>query len=792
MNTHRNLHLCSAHGNALGSETAVRASSILTTYLRTSYALLDAADLYILGCLDECDDSALRFLAQIQTIIANTEGRPKIVIITTKGTTKDKLITGMLSNFPSENISRIDYDPPCLMPTFIKFEMSMLFQGDHRYTAVSLQADVENIISGCAHDEALCRLLIKWLRSNQNSVESLSQTLIKLRLPSPELIFETVLTDIPEQHYLWAQKLFSWMLSSFRPLRTLEFCRVSNLCMSNARDKSLIYTNGSNTRNQLANILRRLGGLLVVVHDEIHFSHTSIYGWLKSLVSPQDKPSSTKEWYRQMTERDRHITIVQTCLEHLQDEADMKPVWTVQLPYATQFWAAHYKQSGLAENVAETVFRYQPLLKRWVDAYMALPTPFLKPLQKSRKPLPIAAHFGLEDLVKSFVTANIENDAESLGQGLVEATRAAQLPTLRLIIQFYPGGLNLEDIYVQDALLAAAYCENHEVYREIVNHIRVSESHMITQQQRKWKDEKISSSGRESMSDSLSVEHSNNYVSIDEIFTNPKMVLPKPYNSSSWLSEALWQTSRLGMDDVITKLLSFGGGAISTLTQTTIEPLNLTPLFIASRYSHLRTARLLIAAGASLTTEPKFTWGTPLHQAIASGSSDITNLLLEEGAPIDAKDGYGDTPLHSACRLGNFVAARSLLQHQNFYEYIGPDSPVQPLLLAVSNGHYKTTETLLRCGADPNVLGGQNGESALRIAARMNRVNICRLLLAHKADPNAVSEKFLSPLITSVMEGNLDIVKLLVENGADMNQKEGPGFGQQRTPCLYKYMCHIE
>ena len=70
----------------------------------------------------------------------------------------------------------------------------------------------------------------------------------------------------------------------------------------------------------------------------------------------------------------------------------------------------------------------------------------------------------------------------------------------------------------------------------------------------------------------------------------------------------------------------------------------LTPLHVAALDGHKEIAELLIAEGAYVNAKNKR--GTPLHYAALSGHMEIVELLIAEGADVNAQDDDGWTPLH--------------------------------------------------------------------------------------------------------------------------------------------------
>lgn len=103
------------------------------------------------------------------------------------------------------------------------------------------------------------------------------------------------------------------------------------------------------------------------------------------------------------------------------------------------------------------------------------------------------------------------------------------------------------------------------------------------------------------------------------------------------------------------------------------------------------------------------------------------------------------------------------------------------LSLALVNQNITTVEALLKLGANPNIFGGKNNSNPFIDAieytypARTCDASKIRLLIKYGADVNAITNDTLNELtMTALMhaceEGCIDVVKALVENGADINK----------------------
>ncbi|HEV8266242.1 MAG TPA: ankyrin repeat domain-containing protein, partial [Gemmatimonadales bacterium] len=88
------------------------------------------------------------------------------------------------------------------------------------------------------------------------------------------------------------------------------------------------------------------------------------------------------------------------------------------------------------------------------------------------------------------------------------------------------------------------------------------------------------------------------------------------------------------------------------------------PLGLAAFFGHPDTVRLLLGRGADVTQVARNPMRIQaLHAAVAGRSFEVVRLVVEAGAPIDAKQQEGWTPLHAAVHQPNLEMTRYLLAH---------------------------------------------------------------------------------------------------------------------------------
>jgi len=223
-------------------------------------------------------------------------------------------------------------------------------------------------------------------------------------------------------------------------------------------------------------------------------------------------------------------------------------------------------------------------------------------------------------------------------------------------------------------------------------------------------------------------------------------------------------------DVIVAGLVGTGGGG-------------LTALVLAGREGDLESTKLLLAAGADVNQTTEYGW-TPLLTATNNRHYGLAEYLIEHGADVNKVNKGNWTPLYLATDNRNIE---------------GGDFPVPKPDI----DHLEYIKFLLQHGANPNIPAKDNtltrtiftmqwfqeaGTTPFIRAAQSSDLELLKLLLANGADPMIKTEHADTALTTASGMGwvdgvtyehspaaNVETVKFLLDLGLDPNAANGDG-----------------
>lgn len=265
-----------------------------------------------------------------------------------------------------------------------------------------------------------------------------------------------------------------------------------------------------------------------------------------------------------------------------------------------------------------------------------------------------------------------------------------------------------------------------------------------------------------------------------------------------------------------------------------------TGLTVAASQGDKSLAKILLDLGADVNLRDRKEQRTALHYVSLYGHRDILELLIDHKADINVTDREGNTPLHFAIAENHREIAEKLTalgaRETIAYNVKEPGFPWQmlaPLILfplfillamglssnnihmaagagdlgkvkryieanpgllnepsakfhetplqeAASSGRLEVVKYLVEKGADCSIRDG-SGHTALEKALARGHNDVAQYLLAHTAKGGGAS----TPLHAAADSGNIEGVKLLMDNGCDVNERDSLG----KTALHYAVAC---
>ncbi|XP_050390986.1 putative ankyrin repeat protein RF_0381 [Patella vulgata] len=174
--------------------------------------------------------------------------------------------------------------------------------------------------------------------------------------------------------------------------------------------------------------------------------------------------------------------------------------------------------------------------------------------------------------------------------------------------------------------------------------------------------------------------------------------------------------------------------------------------------------------------------------AAPRGMTDVVEYLIDNGADVNLLDSFQNTALHYLAANLNPHTDKAYLV-QKFVDS-GIDFDIQngkgktPLFIAVRHANEDVVRVLIRNKCNVNLRGGKTKEPPLKASIYRyvkGRKSLSTMLLTAGCDVNSSDADGVTPLMIATRYRNTDLIKMLIQKGADVNARDKRG----RTVCHY-------
>lgn len=277
--------------------------------------------------------------------------------------------------------------------------------------------------------------------------------------------------------------------------------------------------------------------------------------------------------------------------------------------------------------------------------------------------------------------------------------------------------------------------------------------------------------------------------------------------ANNYGATAMSLAAEVAQTEILELLLQAGSDADSP------NPEGQTALMAVARTGNVAAAEALLEHSAAVDARERWGGQTALMWASARRHPEMMELLISHGADVDARsihrdyqrhvtaegrpkslDSGGFTPLLYAARENCIACVNVLLANGADIDLPDPDG-VSPLNLALMNVNWDLAKRLIEAGTDVDqwdIYGEAPLFTAVRLRSRhdggrasidplneTDGLTIVRMLLDRGANPNmqlffrpanvrgSTNTRGATPLIRAAGDGDLELVELLLEHGAD-------------------------
>uniref|UniRef100_A0A670YAM1 Ankyrin repeat and sterile alpha motif domain containing 6 n=1 Tax=Pseudonaja textilis TaxID=8673 RepID=A0A670YAM1_PSETE len=214
-----------------------------------------------------------------------------------------------------------------------------------------------------------------------------------------------------------------------------------------------------------------------------------------------------------------------------------------------------------------------------------------------------------------------------------------------------------------------------------------------------------------------------------------------------------------------------------TLDNSKEEMPAVTPLMTAVQHGHEAVVHLLLDWGADCNYSVKTMGWTPLMLAAVSGRVSLAQQLMNKGANPDHLNILHKTPYEISVDF----------KHEDMMDYLAPLTTVRPqtdkqkkqpdIFHALKMGNFQLVKEIIDDDpAQSNVIN-DDGASPLMIAAVTGQMPLIQLLVSRNVDIDKQDNVHgWTALMQATYHGNKEVVKYLLNQGADVNLRAKNGY----------------
>ncbi|KAH8169370.1 ankyrin repeats (3 copies) domain-containing protein [Sarocladium implicatum] len=692
--------------------------------------------IFMIACLDECDSSRNSLLGLIYSLRESTEMRHCFVITSLP---EESLMTRLQGSF---TINLEDFDTStqdAWVDTFEKrYERELTTLPDTHPVYKGFMPHIREILAACGTDYRLGSLIVDWLsmetkRRRRDTLIKAERTISSLEPVTENAVLETIISSFGPDSDR-ARLYLDWISVACRPLTLCELGTAVDFTES-PDPATLDFLDLHNTREEVA----CFGRVLYVLDNTVDF-------WL---------PYFAERSHYDADELERaHGRIASACLDYLRVAGVIKmaeefcdrftevdsvcpfPPKDTLFSYAAQYWVQHYSKAGeyRPSEKAEGFFQDPTARNTWWRVSNLLAGPLRRSSVSYLSALPVVAATGLVDLVESQLSLESES------------------PTLE------------DDLKL--AFLEATR-HGHVDAMAVLTHRVAKSKKLLTQ----------------ALEHAASCESLDGFRAILNLASSSDIEIQPP-------SGLLCRTAWLGWTEITKELFDM------LVAQDRKPEFDIEPLHLVVEQGDEALVELVMEWTEDINSRD--TWGrTALHIAASAGTPAIINLLVSNGAEVDARlevdDSGALTPLQLAAASGNHLVIDALLDpllakadpNEGADDrqgcVIGKFYEAPPLVYAAAMDFENCVKALIKRGA--NLTATVDGCTALWWALDQGRSTIARLLLEAGASPDENPEKQDHDmlLLMAISRNNVPHLDLLLEYKADVNQQSSWNT-DRRTP----------